>query len=345
MRELRSEEEIMENWKGDIDKPVVSVCCITYNHEKYIAEALDSFLMQETDFVFEIIINDDCSTDQTANIIRKYEEKYPLIVKPIYQQENQYRKNIRIMASFVIEKARGEYLAFCEGDDYWNHKEKLQIQYDSVLNSSCDASCHPSIVKKYKNHTIVEHKDSYGYYGENNRIISTKEILKISGGAFGLSSIFVKASKIFQVKELNHSFYKNRLTHFYYQLFSSLDNGILYIPLHMSTYRSNHEGSWSYENTNNIISYKNNSIRYIESLIQFNQITKEKYSSIIYIVLSKKIADYLLQGEISNNEKIIMFNKYKSNIKFYWLLNFLVKIFIYKTIREIYNMIKIRIKR
>ena len=72
------------------DDIMVSICCITYNHEKYIREALDSFLMQNTDFKYEIVIHDDASTDNTANIIREYEEKYPDIIKPIYQKENQY---------------------------------------------------------------------------------------------------------------------------------------------------------------------------------------------------------------------------------------------------------------
>ena len=65
---------------------------ITYNHEKYIADALDSFLMQQVSFSYEIIVHDDASTDKTAKIIREYEKNYPSIIKPIYQTENQYSK-------------------------------------------------------------------------------------------------------------------------------------------------------------------------------------------------------------------------------------------------------------
>ena len=74
------------------DDIMVSICCITYNHEKYIREALESFLMQKTNFKYEIVIHDDASTDNTANIIREYVKKYPDIIKPIYQKENQYSK-------------------------------------------------------------------------------------------------------------------------------------------------------------------------------------------------------------------------------------------------------------
>ena len=77
-------QKIMQNWTSS-NKPLVSICCITYNHEKFIGEALDSFLMQETDFPFEILIHDDASTDNTTEIIRSYENQYPSILKPIYQ--------------------------------------------------------------------------------------------------------------------------------------------------------------------------------------------------------------------------------------------------------------------
>ena len=123
----RTEQEIMQNWKGDIDTPVVSICSITYNHEKFIAEALDSFLMQETDFPFEIIIDDDCSLDNTADIIRKYVAKYPTII-----QANFREKNVGMMQNFIanIKRARGKYIALCEGDDYWTDPMKLQKQME-----------------------------------------------------------------------------------------------------------------------------------------------------------------------------------------------------------------------
>ena len=125
----KSENNVIKNWKGDISKPLVSICCITYNHENFIVEALDSFLMQETDFPFEIIIRDDASTDDTANIIRKYEKKFPKIIKPICEIENGYSKGIKA-SPVTFKKAVGEYIALCEGDDYWTDEKKLQIQKD-----------------------------------------------------------------------------------------------------------------------------------------------------------------------------------------------------------------------
>ena len=110
----RTEQEIMQHWKMD-DKPLVSISCITYNHENYIAEAIESFLMQETDFPFEVLIHDDCSTDNTAAIIREYEKKYPNIIKPIYQEENQYSKGIKISPTFNFPKSTREIHCFVRG--------------------------------------------------------------------------------------------------------------------------------------------------------------------------------------------------------------------------------------
>ena len=108
----------------------VSICCITYNHEKYIRQCLDGFVMQKTNFKFEVIIHDDASIDGTADIVREYEKKYPDIIKPIYQTENQYSTAKGILKRFVYPRTRGTYIAMCEGDDYWTDEYKLQKQVD-----------------------------------------------------------------------------------------------------------------------------------------------------------------------------------------------------------------------
>jgi glycosyltransferase involved in cell wall biosynthesis len=129
MRNLRSEKEIMAQWQRDPSQPLVSICCITYNHEPYIEDALEGFLIQETNFPFEILIHDDASTDQTADIIREYEARYPTLIKPIYQTENQYSQCNK-PGRINRKRAKGEYIALCEGDDYWTDPLKLQIQVD-----------------------------------------------------------------------------------------------------------------------------------------------------------------------------------------------------------------------
>jgi glycosyltransferase involved in cell wall biosynthesis len=111
--------------KSQATRPKVSVVVPSYNHEKYIKDALDGFVMQQTDFAFEVLVADDCSTDKTPEIIRQYARKYPDIIKPILR-----KKNLGVLQNFVetMQQARGEFLALCEGDDYWTDPEKLQRQ-------------------------------------------------------------------------------------------------------------------------------------------------------------------------------------------------------------------------
>ncbi len=112
-------------------KPKVSILCLSFNQKDFIKQTLEGFLMQKTDFGFEVLINDDASTDGTAQILKEYEKKYPDIVKPIYQKENQYSKGFRgMMTQNLFPLAKGTYLALCEGDDYWTDPQKLQLQVD-----------------------------------------------------------------------------------------------------------------------------------------------------------------------------------------------------------------------
>lgn len=146
----------------------VSICCAAYNHANYIRQTLDGFLMQKTDFPFEIIINDDASPDNTADIIREYAKQYPDIIKPIYQTENQYSKGTIISRDILFANAKGEYIAICEGDDYWTDPEKLQKQVDFLDNNPDYIGC----VHKY--FTVDKSSEptylkTFGYYEESGR--------------------------------------------------------------------------------------------------------------------------------------------------------------------------------
>jgi glycosyltransferase involved in cell wall biosynthesis len=125
-------------------KPLVSISCITYNHAPFIKQALDSFLIQKTTFPFEIIIHDDASTDGTKEIIEEYTEKYPKIIFPYFQTENQYSKGVRGMsAKYNFPRCKGKYIAMCEGDDYWTNYTKLQQQVEYLENNeTCAGSFH-----------------------------------------------------------------------------------------------------------------------------------------------------------------------------------------------------------
>lgn len=111
-------------------KIIVSIQCLVYNHEPYLRKCLDGFVMQKTNFKFEAIVHDDCSTDKSCAIIREYAEKYPEIIKPIYEKENQYSKHDGSLNRIMDNASIGKYVAICEGDDYWIDPLKLQKQVD-----------------------------------------------------------------------------------------------------------------------------------------------------------------------------------------------------------------------
>ncbi|HEY4963522.1 MAG TPA: glycosyltransferase [Candidatus Saccharimonadales bacterium] len=134
--------------------PLVSVCCITYNQEKFVKYALDGFVMQKTNFPFEVIISDDRSTDDTRTIITEYAQKYPDIIKPIF-----HNKNLGSLNNYLdnFKRATGKYVAMCEGDDYWTDPEKLQKQVDFLeTNPDYSISFHPVEVR-HENDASKDH--------------------------------------------------------------------------------------------------------------------------------------------------------------------------------------------
>lgn len=142
--------------------PKLSVILITYNHEKYIEKALDSVLSQVTDFPFEIVIGDDCSPDDTKNIIREYRDKYPDIIRIVHREKNTGRPTLNVYETTM--KCRGDYLAYLEGDDFWTDSDKLQKQMD-FLNE------HPEYIACTHSHKMID---------DNGNDITDPEILKIS---------------------------------------------------------------------------------------------------------------------------------------------------------------------
>lgn len=113
--------------------PIVVIKCLVYNHEPYLRDCLDGFVMQKTNFLFVAIVHDDCSTDKSADIIREYAEKYPNVIKPIYETENQYSKHdgsLKRVIDTALVATGAKYIAMCEGDDYWTDPYKLQKQVE-----------------------------------------------------------------------------------------------------------------------------------------------------------------------------------------------------------------------
>ena len=142
----------------------VSICCQTFNHEKYIAQCLEGFVMQKTNFDFEILVHEDASTDKTAVILREYESNYPELFKCVYQTENQFYKQ-NTLTNILFPMARGKYIALCEGDDYWTDPLKLKKQVDFLEGNPDYGICFHNIklfnqeTKEFSEDTITRNVD------------------------------------------------------------------------------------------------------------------------------------------------------------------------------------------
>ena len=216
---------------------MVSICCKTYNHENYIRQCLDGFLIQKTNFPIEIIVHDDASTDSTPHILHEYEKKYPELFHIIYQNENQYsKKEVSIFLDYMLPLMKGKYIAFCEGDDYWIDPLKLQKQVD-FLESHPDYSmcCHAT--KQYIQQTGELSKWKLPKQVEGRNFSFTCRDWTYYGWFFWLLSV------VFRKSCLDTHFLHSWDVHIFYSL---LRRGKGYfIDECMSVYRRHIGGVWS----------------------------------------------------------------------------------------------------
>ncbi len=283
----------------------VSIICNAFNHEDYIKDALDSFVMQKTNFKFEVLVHDDASTDNTASIIKEYEEKYPDIIKPIYQTVNQYSQKIPIGDTFQFPRAKGMYIAVCEGDDYWTDPYKLQKQYDALES-------HPEIDMCAHTASRINAltKEEIGIIQPSNEdtVLTVEQVILGGGGFVATNSLMFKKDlmnnipKFRQVLKLDYTL----------QILGSLRGGLLYLKDNMSCYRVMAKGSWTSQirkTPDNLVSH----IKKICSMLEvLNEETKFAYKSVIEEVLLRKEFEIL---EVKQDYKSQLNNKYKAIYK------------------------------
>ncbi len=312
----RTEAQIMKNW-GQQKFPLISIVCITYNHELYIKDAIEGFLKQETNFPFEIIIHDDASTDRTVEIIKSYTQKYQNIIKPIFQKENQfsqYRKNALLIA---ISYAKGEYIACCEGDDYWIDSQKLNFQITEMQNNSeCDISFHPILRRcangKKREKILSNHAD-------HNKIFTTRQVILGEGGFCPTVSLVVKTTLF---KSLPEWFLDVPIGDYFLQILASLSGGALYINKVMSVYREGSLGSWSERMAKDESYAYSYFIRILKSLDDINTHTKNKYCN-EFNIIRKKVCFFMCRNPLLSLEKrrkIFSENKFDFIHKIMWYL-------------------------
>lgn len=266
---------------------MVSIICNAYNHEKYIRDALESFVIQKTNFKFEVLVHDDASTDATADIIKEYEVKYPGLIKPIYQTENQYSKDPDEVGKIQRARVKGKYTAICEGDDYWSDPYKLQKQFDAMeKHPELDICAHTSmVVDSYSGKSLENIQPS-----EENTIFNVEQVIMRDGGFVATNSLFYRSD----VYSLKYRF--RELFNFDYslQITASLRGGMLYLSDCMSVYRYMTENSWSAEISKNVEKMKTIIDKKINMLQELDKETGEMYTKTIHTKIKRCKFDKLL---------------------------------------------------
>ncbi|MEY8354040.1 glycosyltransferase [Lachnospiraceae bacterium 54-53] len=225
-------------------KIMASVSCVTFNHASYIRQALDSFLMQETGFEYEILVHDDASDDGTGDILREYEEKYPDRVRPLIQTENQYSRGIdNISGAFNFPRARGKYIFMCDGDDYWVSPHKLQRQVDYMENHPDCTLCIHSARIELAGKALTE-RQMRPYRGD--RTLSPEEIIDKPSG-YAMSSMAFPSRL---VKELPDYYVDCPVGDTPLQMMAAAEGYGYYMDEPMSAYRVGVAGSWTSEGKN-----------------------------------------------------------------------------------------------
>lgn len=219
--------------------PKVSVCIITYNHESYIAECLNSIISQKTNFPFEIIIRDDNSTDNTYVILEEYAKKWPDLIKLLDSNINLgMNKNLKA----VIDASEAEYIAICEGDDCWCNDNKIQYQYDLAFkNKSVNFYIHDCYTINSSSQDVKQNENRF--FGTTKyEAFNCQDILNYAGQFAPTSSYFVKSSTL---KSLPSWFDEAPIGDIFLELYAAKEAGGIYIPEKMSCYRVESIGSWT----------------------------------------------------------------------------------------------------
>ena len=267
-------------------RPLVSVSMITYQHENYIKDAIESILIQKTSFDFELIISNDNSPDNTHSVIEALLRQHPKrhLVHYIH-----HKKNLGMMQNSIhnLENCNGKYIAFCEGDDAWIDPLKLETQISEMLkHPGCDLSFHPAIVFSGKNKT----NSIISLESHKTRIFSASEVIK-GGGEFCPTASLIITKKAFT--KLPQCFKEGPVGDYFIQIIGSLRGGALYINKTMSLYRIHTECSW-----NSTLNQLGKKIKFFESysnaILKFDVFLKGRYSKEMQTEICKHYKDISL---------------------------------------------------
>lgn len=291
------------------DEIMVSIICNTYNHEEYIEQAIQGFINQQAEFNFEVLIHDDASTDNTAKIIKKYEDKYPKIIKPIYQKVNQYSLDINNIHRIQFPRIKGRYVAFCEGDDFWSDYHKISKQVQAL-------ELHPELDLCVHSAKMYQLGQEIGRIAPKNCdcIIPVEEMIRGGGGYVATNSLMLRSHLLEDLP----SFLEIRPIDYAYQIYAAIRGGALYLNEDMSVYNFMNKGSWTEKGSMDFNFVVQCHTKCKQMLAGFNSYTNYKYTQAIsdFIVrmdfeilwregnMKKIISDKRIYNSLNQNQKI-----------------------------------------
>lgn len=253
----------------------VSVYCLVFNHELYLRDALEGFVTQKTNFDYEVLVHDDASTDGSRAIIEEYAEKYPDIIKPIYQEENQHSKGIPIIQTHIAPRITGEYIAICEGDDYWTDPDKLQLQVD-FLDSHPE---HTACVHNTLLHDLRTGKKKQMYQHDHDVDISFLEAVQGGSCCWHTSSVMYRREYIFNRPEF---FQKAKgFGDYPLAIYLTLSGKVRFLNRCMSVYRLGTVSSWT---KSHAVTLRKNAVFHhhvIDMLNSVNSYTNGQYAQVL----------------------------------------------------------------
>lgn len=287
------------------EKIMVSVYCLAYNHEKYIRDTLEGFVSQITNFRYEVFVHDDASKDRTAIIIKEYADKYPDIIKPIFQVENQYSKGVRIFTTYICPKMTGKYVAICEGDDCWCSSDKLQRQVDILeADENLSACVHQTTMINCMDGTQSE-ICSYKKSG----CVKFEDVIQRGNGVFQISSLMYRRTYLSCLPDFCTSM--ETVGDYPMSIYLALKGEIYYINETMSVYRMfSSKESWTSVNLRSKVKWVENCKSVIKMLQLADEYSEYKYHGAFMAVIYK----YEFDIDKYTKGKYVIFQKKYRNI-------------------------------
>lgn len=297
------------------NNPLVSIICLTFNQEAYVRDCFEGFLSQITDFDFEVLVYDDASTDATPDIIKHYSNQYPEVFKPTLYKVNNYSRGLGYVGLYTgIEQAKGKYVAYCEGDDYWSNNLKLQKQVDFLESNPQYVICAHETLVKNEDYPQFEER-LFSDITCNLFISTTKRVYSfydtLTGNIFHVSSLMYRNKKLTLPKWLPSVSACDMVLY----MLLAREGNIYVLPEAMSVYRG-HSNSLTSSRTEygTAINFYLLSIRVLRLM---NRFWERQYQDKIYPIISQYYVECSLLY-LRKSMRDINCSKHMAHLAFYY---------------------------